>query len=52
MAEASLERHDFMRRDLTEGTMGDDLVCQDWEVLIQAMEDNYDEFQRWNHEWN
>ncbi|PSR83173.1 hypothetical protein PHLCEN_2v376 [Hermanssonia centrifuga] len=47
-----LEKGDFMENSFEPGTLGDDLVCQDWEVLLRAMRDNYDEFVEWNQKWN
>lgn len=48
-----LEKGDFMASSFSSGsTIGDALVCQDWEVLIGAMQRNYDEFMDWTTRWN
>ncbi|KAJ3552795.1 hypothetical protein NM688_g3968 [Phlebia brevispora] len=52
VAADSLEKGDFTQHDLDEGTVGDDLVCQDWEVLFGEMERKYEEFAAWSIKYN
>ncbi|THG97561.1 hypothetical protein EW026_g4463 [Hermanssonia centrifuga] len=47
-----LEKGDFLASTFEAGTVGDDLVCQDWPVLLGEMQQNYDEYLDWYREWN
>ncbi|KAJ3544188.1 hypothetical protein NM688_g5768 [Phlebia brevispora] len=48
-----LEKGDFMQSNFTEGTVGSDLVCQDWKAAVaDLMQRNYNKFVEWNEKWN
>ena len=48
----TLEKGDFMASTFAEGTLGSELVCEDWEALFGEMNRNHGEFLEWAAEWN
>ncbi|THH02197.1 hypothetical protein EW026_g596 [Hermanssonia centrifuga] len=48
----SLEKGDYKAKGFEPGTLGDDLVCMDWEALLGIMQSNYGEFVQWKYKWN
>lgn len=51
-AAESIERGDFMTGRLEVGTFADELVCENWEAVFDAMMENHAEFMEWNAKWN
>lgn len=45
-ADFSLESGDFMARNYSEGQMGDTMACEDWSVLYDYLESNYEDWKR------
>ena len=51
-ADDTLERGDFLARNLEVDRIGDTLVCEDWEKVYASMGQNYEEWTEWSREWN
>ena len=48
-----LEKGDFMESDFTDGSVGNDLVCMDWQAVVaDEKQKNYDEFTKWTTKYN
>lgn len=48
----SLEAGDFLSHEYPDHRVQDTLVCRDWEALYRQLEGNYEDWLRWNENWN
>lgn len=51
-ASDALEKGDFMERDLVYDSIGDTVVCRDWEKVFTRIEANFDDWSTWEKSWN
>ena len=51
-ANDSLEKGDFLQRDIGEDRVGSSMICQDWGQAYERLDTNYEEWEEYAKSWN
>ncbi|KZT08022.1 uncharacterized protein LAESUDRAFT_724500 [Laetiporus sulphureus 93-53] len=52
VASDALEEGDFMERDYAKNRVGDETICEDWEMMYDALDRNNAEWMEWAAQWD